>query len=271
MRTWLAAGFAAAVWSGQSLAQSETPASATELSKQAENPVSRQIKLPLRYEATFLDGPYKATKDTFKIDQAIVPFRLDDEWALITRTKLPAAAQPPKKLGTHWSSGLNNGYTTFFVSPRYGEGFYWGVGPVLYYPSATNSALGVDKWGSGPSVAFLHTDESPWVVGAVVNNIWSFGGPPGSSNRTNQFLLNPIVNYNFADGWSIGTSPNITTNWIASGGKWTVPVGGGFGKTVRVGEQPIKLDLDAYYNVVRAKAGRDTWLLQLTTTLLFPK
>jgi hypothetical protein len=60
----------------------------------------------------------------------------------------------------------------------------------------------------------------------------------------------------------------FTTNWIANGGKWTVPVGGGFGKAVRLGAQPIKLDLDAYYNVIRPKAGKDTWL-QVTTTLLF--
>jgi hypothetical protein len=67
----------------------------------------------------------------------------------------------------------------------------------------------------------------------------------------------------------VGTSPNITTNWIASGGKWTVPLGGGFGKVVRLGEQPIKLDLDAYYNVIRPKAGDETWLLQITLTFLF--
>jgi hypothetical protein len=30
---------------------------------------------------------------------------------------------------------------------------------------------------------------------------------------------------------------------IASGGKWTDAVGGGFGKVVRRGEQPVKLDL----------------------------
>jgi hypothetical protein len=113
-------------------------------------------------------------------------------------------------------------------------------------------------------------DESPWVFSAVVNNIWSFGGPPGSSNRTNQLLLNPIVSYHFDDGWSAGSSPNITTNWIASGGKWTVPVGGGFGKVVRLGEQPIKLDLDAYCNAIRPKAGNETWLLQVTLIFVFP-
>src|ERR1700746_3528365 len=88
----------ATVCSTQSLAQSATPASDTELSKEIENPVTRRITLPLRYEADFLDGPYKATKDTFSIDQAVVPFRLNEDWALITRTKLPAIVQPPKKL-----------------------------------------------------------------------------------------------------------------------------------------------------------------------------
>jgi hypothetical protein len=116
---------------------------------------------------------------------------------------------------------------------------------VLYYPSATNPALGVNKWGSGPSASFIKVDESPWVFGAVVNNIWSFGGPTTGSDRTNQLLLNPVVSYHFDDGWSVGSSPNITTNWIASGGKWTVPVGAGFGKVVRLGEQPIRLNLGA--------------------------
>jgi len=85
--------------SGQSMAQSEPPVSDTELSKEIENPVTRRITLPLRYEADFLDGAYKATKHTFEIDQAVVPFRLNEDWALITRTKLPAIVQPPKKLG----------------------------------------------------------------------------------------------------------------------------------------------------------------------------
>jgi hypothetical protein len=259
------------LWGGQSLAQSETSESDTEISKEIENPVTRRITLPLRYEADFLDGAYKATEDTFSINQAVVPFQLDDDWALITRTKLPGEAQPPKNRGDHWASGLDNGYTTFFLSPRYGQGFYWGLGPVFYFPTATNLTVGVNKWGSGPSAAFIKQDEGPWSLGGVVNNIWSFGGPPGSSDRTNQLLLNPIVSYHFDDGWSVGSSPNITTNWIASGGKWTVPVGGGFGKALRFGEQPMKIDLDAYYNAIRPKAGNETWLLQVTLTLQFPK
>ena len=46
----------AALWTSQSLAQSSAPISDTELSKEAENPVTRYITLPLRYEADIWDG-----------------------------------------------------------------------------------------------------------------------------------------------------------------------------------------------------------------------
>jgi hypothetical protein len=54
------------------------------------------------------------------------------------------------------------------------------------------------------------------------------------------------------------------------GGKWTVPVGGGFGGAFQLDEQPINLDLDAYHNVFQPKAGNDTRLLQVTLTFQFP-
>jgi hypothetical protein len=265
-----------ALYPGVAAAQIAPPAMPADrgnnaLSKETENPVSRVITLPLRYEANFLDGPYHATKDTFELDQAILPFRLSDDWALITRTKFPAHSQPPKELGDSWTSGLSNGYTTFFLSPSHGEGFYWGAGPVLYYPSATDKSLGVNKWGSGPSAAFVRKrDDSPWVFGAVVNNIWSFGGPPESSDRTNSLLINPFISYHFGDGWSVGSSPNVTANWLSKAGQvWTVPVGGGIAKTFRLGGQPLKLAVDSYYNAVRPQASNETWLLQITLTFLF--
>ena len=109
------------------------------------------------------------------------------------------------------------------------------------------------------------------MFGAVVNNIWSFGGPPHSGDRYNSLLINPFVSYHLGEGWSAGTSPNITANWLAKPGQvWTVPVGGGLSKTIRIGHQGVKLAVDSYYNAVRPQAGSETWLLQFTCTLLFP-
>ena len=82
-------------------------------------------------------------------------------------------------------------------------------------------------------------------------------------------LLNPIIGYHFGDGWALSSSPEITANWIANGNKWTVPIGGGVSKVVRLGELPLKLGLFAYYNAVRPNADQDPWQLQATLTFVF--
>jgi hypothetical protein len=255
------------LWASQALAQKTLPLTNDEVSKEAENPVSRQITLPLRYQADFLDGADMLTKSTFEVDQAVVPFRLNDDWSLITRTKLPAEALPPKKAGDSWADGLGNGYTTFFLSPEHGRDLYWGLGPVVYYP-ATNAMLGATKSGSGPSVAFIHKDAGPWVFGLVANNIWTFDGAT-VGNATNEMLLNPFFSYHFADGWALSSSPEITANWIATGNKWTVPFGGGVSKVVRVGDLPLKLEVGAYYNAIRPTPSQDPWQLQARLTFVF--
>src|SRR5262249_7937087 len=113
-------------------------------------------------------------------------------------------------------------------------------------------------------------DETPWVFGAVVNNIWTFDSGAGNRDRIDKFLLNPFASYHFDDGWSVGSSPNITANWIADGGKWTRTLRGGLSKVVHIGEQPIKLAIDAFYNAIRPQSGHDTSVVQFTLTFLFP-
>jgi len=41
-------------------------------------------------------------------------------------------------------------------------------------------------------------------------------------------------------------------------------------KLLGVGEQPVKLATDAYYNAIRKKGGNDTWVTQLTFDLPLP-
>jgi hypothetical protein len=248
-----------------------TPSDA-DLAKQSENPVTRLYTLPLRYEGDLDYGKYDETKSTFELDQAVIPFQLDDDWALITRTKLPYIEEPPKKAHETWSSGLGNGYTTLFLSPEYGSHFFWGVGPVIYAPTATNSTVGVNKWGSGPSAAVAWESGGPWTAALVTNNIWSFGGPPSGSDKTNSLLLNPIFSYHLGEGWFVHTSPNITSDWEAAPNKrWTVPVGGGAGKVFNVGTQAVKFAVDCYYDTIRPAGSGPVWEVMATLTFLFTR
>jgi hypothetical protein len=49
-----------------------------------------------------------------------------------------------------------------------------------------------------------------------------------------------------------------------------VPIGGGFGRVFRVGEQPINASLSAYYNAIRPTGTAD-WQLRVQVSLLYPK
>ena len=66
------------------------------------------------------------------------------------------------------------------------------------------------------------------------------------------------------------TSPVITSNWLApSGQQWTVPIGGGFGRVFRIGDQPVNASIAGYYNAIRP-TGTPAWQLRAELALLFP-
>ena len=96
----------------------------------------------------------------------------------------------------------------------------------------------------------LLTSEGHWLYGVVANNIWSFAGPDDAA-PINQMLVQYFINYNFSEGWYATTSPDITANWEApNNNRWTVPIGGGFGKIFKIGDQALNGQVQAFYNVV---------------------
>lgn len=80
-----------------------------------------------------------------------------------------------------------------------------------------------------------------------------------------------FINYNLGDGWYLTTSPTITADWEkSSSDRWTVPLGGGIGKMVRFGNQPVDFKLQAYSNIEKPDGGPD-WTTMLAVKFLFPK
>ena len=86
-------------------------------------------------------------------------------------------------------------------------------------------------------------------MGILGRHLWSFAGDEEADN-VNSFLFQPILNYNLPNQWYLTSVPIITANWDAvEGNRWTVPVGGGFGKIFRVGSQAFNGSFQAFYNV----------------------
>jgi hypothetical protein len=257
---------------GTQVATNETPAAAVnadELRKAAQNPIASLISIPVQNNSNFNIGPNDRTQNVLNI-QPVIPVRVSENWNLITRIITPIIYQPigsePVNQG---ANGLGDINPSFFLSPAKPHKIIWGVGPTFILPTATNPLLGQGKWNIGPTIVVL-SQPGHWTIGALVNNVWSVAGQSSRPN-VNQMLFQYFINYNLKRGWFITWQPIVTANWEATnGGRWVVPVGGGVGRIMKLGFQPVLLTTQFYGNAIHPP-GSSPWSMKLQISFLFPK
>lgn len=72
-------------------------------------------------------------------------------------------------------------------------------------------------------------------------------------------------------GWYVTSTPVITSNWVkASSDRWTVPLGGGFGRVFTVNGLHLNAHLEVFRNVRRPEGAPQTQV-QFQVQLLFPE
>ena len=245
---------------------SEERAAQLRLAKLLENPVANLVSVPIQNNWDFGIGPLNAMRYTLNV-QPVIPFTLSEDWNLITRTIVPYIYQQAAFVGAKDHSGLGDITQSFFLSPqkRVG-GMILGIGPVFRYPSATDPALGGEKWSAGPTALVLR-QQGPWTYGGLVNHLWSFAGN-NSRPEVNATFLQPVVAYNFKTATTLALASESLYDWAA--GQWTVPVQAGIAQMVRIGKQPVRLLIAVRYYVERPADGPD-WGLRFQITLPFPK
>ena len=246
-----------------------------EIAKATQNPLTAMYSIPIQNNSYFNIGPDDKMKNIANF-QPVLPIDLNDDWTVVTRTVIPIISNP--SIGqTPYERTFGLGDTTFtaFFTPKAtGEsGWLWGIGPSLYLPTATDDSLGTKKWGAGASAVALKMD-GKWVYGGLVSNVWSFAGSGQDSGyeRVNSMTLQPFVNYNLEGGWFVASVPIITANWEAdTDHRWTVPVGLGVGKAMKLGKIPMTAQVHGYYNIVTPDDYGEEWQMRIQIQLLFPR
>jgi hypothetical protein len=236
--------------------------------------VASLISVPVQENWNFSVGPSDRTQNILNV-QPVIPVSLGQNWNLVIRWITPVVYQPvdlPQTTGPPIQTGyygFGDMQPAFFVSPKKSK-VIWGVGPQLLLPTATNTNfLGQGKFGIGPTALAL-IQPGKWTVGVLANNVWSVAGHPGLID-VNQFLLQYFLNYNLQKGWYLTWQPTLTANWKATnGGRWVVPVGGGVGRIMKLGAQPVNLTLQFYGNAVHPP-GASPWGMRMQIAFLFPK
>src|SRR5208337_1733534 len=240
-----------------------------DIAKESENPIGNLTILPFENYTNFQVGPNKGTQNILEFEP-VVPIHLNADWNLINRAIIPVVWNPDLSPAPSVPQAFAPTDFSAFLSPHLSNGWTVGAGPVIQLPTATSPTVGSSVWGLGPTAVVVHTSEHI-VAGLLLDQLWSLGGVetgPGGK-RYAGFLAEPFFNYNFGHGWFAFSAPIITDDEDHAGRKWTVPVGGGAGRIIKLGGKlPVKLSLGAYYNVVTPQYGA-RWQIYSTVAVIF--
>jgi hypothetical protein len=265
----MAAVFVARTASAQPDEEARHPPSETELSRQAENPVSKLSSFPVRYQNDFGIGPQNLERSTISLRPTLA-FPVTRDLSIVSRTTVPIASQP-NPVGRTYTSGLGDVVESLFFVPRPTSGFIWGAGPSVSLPTALPSALGSGRVAVGPAAAVLMQSKL-LTLGVLGMQSWSVAGDSGRPD-INRLGVMYVGALHLPRGWYIHTAPVVSANWNASSlrNMWTIPVGGGGGKVLHLGEVPINVSVTAYWNVIRPEtAAAPSGNVQAQAALLLP-
>ena len=239
--------------------------------------------MPFQANEDFGYGPsHNGYKFTLNI-QPVIPISISKDWNLILRTIFPIVSQhdlfyvenlpksAPINPQNRSQDGLSDTTQSFFFSPKKPGpfGLIWGLGPVLLYPTGTHPFLGTGTFSIGPTVVVLE-QMGEWTVGALMNQLWSVAIEEHRSSLS-QMFLQPFIAYTTKTHTTFTLSSESTANWNNTPGdaKWTVPLIFQISQILKIGKQPISLQIGGKYYADSPRYGPD-WGVRFALTLLYP-
>jgi hypothetical protein len=242
---------------------------AANLARQLANPVAALISVPIQanYDENFgLDDKGSVLRINV---QPVIPFSLNDDWNLISRTIVPVIDQNDFPSPGVSEFGVGDTVQSLFFSPKAptDSGWIWGAGPVLLLPTATDEVLGAEKWGIGPTAVVLK-QQGPWTYGALANHIESFAGESSRADVSATFLQ-PFLTYITATKTTIALNTESTYDW--NNEQWSIPVNFTVSQLLRLGNQMVSVGGGVRYWAETPAAGPEEWGFRLVFTLLYPR
>ena len=229
--------------------------------------------LPLEFDSDFgADNGNAIIARAIPVNSLLVR----EDWKLINLAMITIASAPGGRPGSPGNPESVAGPKTFGLGDLTDAVlFTWntkgklmlGAGAAFNIPIATDETLGSGKWQAGPAIRVAYQAPN-WRFGLLAANRWSFAGDSDRAD-VNQLLLRTVLRRKLRNRWFFISDPIITANWnAASGQKWLVPLGGGFGRAVSNERVPVNVSLQLYWNAIRPDGAPD-WLARVGVTFPF--
>lgn len=243
-----------------------------ELAKAALNPVAAMYSLPVQYNWDQKMGPTGEGMHSVTNIQPVLPFTLNEDWNLISRTILPVIDQHGlASNGAADKSGVGDITQSFFFSPRKptDSGWILGAGPALLIPTGSDDLLSNKQWGLGPTAVALKQSNG-WTHGILANHIWGLdGSPPDDKEKVNQTFLQPFLSYTTKTLTTYGINTESTYDWQAR--EWSVPINLNVTQLLKIGGHPLTIQAGPRYWLDRSGDGPQGWGFRAAVTFLFPR
>ena len=241
----------------------------SDVAEKLANPVASLISLPIQANYDENIGPNDNGSVWRTNIQPVVPFSISEDWNLISRTILPVINQSDIPVDGMSESGIGDVLQSFFFSPREktADGYIWGAGPAFLLDTASDDALGTEKWAAGPTGVILK-QKAPWTYGMLANHLESFAGEDKRADISATFVQ-PFVAYITETHTTISLTTESTYDWETN--QWSVPVNLTVQQMLKAGDQLFQVGLGVRYWAESPDNGPEDWGLRLQVVFLFLK
>ncbi len=195
--------------------------------------------------------------------ESSIPFAVGNGGVIRFRPTVPVYLDypvvHPHSQEIRYRSGLADINFDLAYGRKYRSGVLFAFGVAATLPTATNDWFGNDRFTLGPEILFAI--QPKWgVIGVFPSHEWKITGA-GSFSRT---VIQPLVTLLPGNGWSVGSSPSLSYDWI--GNKWNVPWILSLGKTAKFASSTWSFSADISFYGKQDDAVAPEWMIGANVT-----
>ena len=193
------------------------------------------------------------------------PFLIGDSTWLF-RASLPFNSFPTPPDGSkEHGIGDFNAFAAYIIDVG-NPAISFGIGPQITAPTATDDALGSEKWSAGLANVLFNATSKKFQYGYLITWQHSFAGDD-DRETVNVGAIQPFAFYQLGGGLYLRAAPIWVYNFENDG--YSVPLGIGIGKVFKKGKTVYNMFVEPQFSVADDGPGWPEWQIYFALNMQF--